>query len=74
MSIDIAALCGLSISEKLRIVEALWDDIYASDELIVLHTASDPKEMEGTERLSSKELQSLPVLASAVSHLVFCLR
>ena len=37
MGIDIAALCGLSISEKLRIVEALWDDIYASDELILLH-------------------------------------
>lgn len=37
MSIDLTDLHNLPVSEKLRIVEALWDDIGASDEPIVLH-------------------------------------
>jgi hypothetical protein len=36
MSIDFSDLHNLPVSEKLRIVEALWDDIGASDEPIVL--------------------------------------
>ena len=36
MSIDLTDLHNLPVSEKLRIVEALWDDIGASDEPIVL--------------------------------------
>lgn len=36
MSIDLTELHKWPISEKLRIVEALWDDIGASDEPIVL--------------------------------------
>jgi len=36
MSIDLTELRNLPVSEKLRIVEALWDDIGASDEPIVL--------------------------------------
>ena len=36
MSIDLTELHNLPVSEKLRIVEALWDDIGASDEPIVL--------------------------------------
>jgi len=38
MSIDLTDLRNLPVSEKLRIVEALWDDIGASDEPIVLQT------------------------------------
>ena len=36
MSIDLTDLRSLPVSEKLRIVEALWDDIGASDAPIVL--------------------------------------
>lgn len=37
MGIDIAELRKLPASEKLRIVELLWDDIAASNEPIELH-------------------------------------
>ena len=37
MSIDISELRNLSVSEKLRIVELLWDDIEASGSPIQLH-------------------------------------
>ncbi|MBM83648.1 MAG: Addiction module component, CHP02574 [Planctomycetaceae bacterium] len=36
MSIDMTEFRKLPISEKLRLVEALWDDIASSDEPIVL--------------------------------------
>ena len=36
MSIDLTELRNLPVSEKLCIAEALWDDISASDEPIVL--------------------------------------
>ncbi|MCP4787926.1 MAG: addiction module protein [Fuerstiella sp.] len=36
MSIDPAELHNLPVSEKLRLVESLWDDIAAWDEPIVL--------------------------------------
>ena len=36
MSIDLSELLKLPSAEKLRIVEALWDDIGASDEPLVL--------------------------------------
>lgn len=36
MSVDISELRKLPVEEKLRIIEALWDDIAASDEPIVL--------------------------------------
>ncbi len=36
MSMDLTDLYNLPVSEKLRIVEALWDDIGASNEPIVL--------------------------------------
>ena len=38
MSIDLTDLRNLPVSEKLRIVEVLWDDIGASDEPIVLQS------------------------------------
>jgi putative addiction module component (TIGR02574 family) len=37
MSVDINELKNLPTSEKLRLVELLWDDISASNEPIVLH-------------------------------------
>ena len=37
MAIDISELRKLPASEKLRIVELLWDDIAASNEAIELH-------------------------------------
>jgi len=36
MSIDVQGLRNLSVAEKLRLVELLWDDIGASEEPIVL--------------------------------------
>ncbi|MEM9656770.1 MAG: addiction module protein [Planctomycetota bacterium] len=36
MSIDLSELRRLPVSEKLRIVEVLWDDIGASDEPMTL--------------------------------------
>lgn len=38
MSIDIGELKNLPTSEKLRLVELLWDDISSSNEPIVLHS------------------------------------
>jgi putative addiction module component (TIGR02574 family) len=37
MSIDIQELRDLPVSEKLRLVELLWDDIGASQEPLALH-------------------------------------
>lgn len=37
MSVDINELKSLPLSEKLRLVELLWDDISASNEPIDLH-------------------------------------
>ena len=37
MAIDVTDLYKLPVSEKMRIVEALWDDIGASNEPIVLN-------------------------------------
>lgn len=37
MVIDLKQLRSLSVAEKLRLVELLWDDIGASDEPILLH-------------------------------------
>ncbi len=38
MTIELDQLRKLSVSDKLRIVEELWDDIGASDETLVLRT------------------------------------
>lgn len=38
MSVDINELKSLPTSEKLRLVELLWDDISAAKEPIVLHS------------------------------------
>ena len=50
MSIDLTDLHNLPVSEKLRIVEALWDDIGASDEPIVLQ----PWQRDEAQRRSSE--------------------
>ena len=58
MSIDISELYNLSVAEKLRIVEALWDDIGASDEPVGLH----PWQRDESNR-RSEELKSDPSIA-----------
>jgi len=58
MSIDLAELRNLPVSEKLRIVEALWDDIGASDEPIVLQ----PWQRDEAQRRSA-ELKTDPSMA-----------
>ena len=58
MSIDITDLHNLPVSEKLRIVEALWDGIGASDEPIVLQ----PWQRDEARRRSD-ELTSDPSIA-----------
>jgi putative addiction module component (TIGR02574 family) len=61
MSIDLSDLHNLPVSEKLRIVEALWDDIGASDEPIVLQ----PWQRDEARRSSSSsnELKADPSIA-----------
>ncbi len=58
MSIDLTDLRNLSVSEKLRIVEALWDDIGASGEPIVLQ----PWQRDEAQRRSA-ELKADPSIA-----------
>ena len=58
MSIDLAELHKLPVSEKLRIVEALWDDIGASEEPIVL----EPWQRDEAKRRSA-ELKADPSIA-----------
>lgn len=58
MSIDLSELHNLPVSEKLRIVEALWDDIGASNEPIVLQ----PWQRDEARRRSN-ELTSDPSIA-----------
>ena len=58
MSIDLADLQNLSVSEKLRIVETLWDDIGASDGPVVLH----PWQKEEAFR-RSEDLKNDPSIA-----------
>jgi len=58
MSIDLTELHNLPVSEKLRIVEALWDDIGAADEPIVLQ----PWQRDEARR-SSNEMKSDPSIA-----------
>ena len=58
MSINISDLQNLPVSEKLRIVEALWDDIGASDEPIVLQ----PWQRDEAQRRSS-EMKADPSIA-----------
>lgn len=58
MSIDLTDLRNLPVSEKLRIVELLWDDIGASDEPIVLQ----PWQREESQRRSA-ELKADPSIA-----------
>ena len=58
VSIDISQLQNLPVAEKLRIVEALWDDIGASDEPIVLH----PWQRDEAKR-RSEEMKSDPSIA-----------
>ena len=50
MSIDLSDLRNLPVSEKLRIVEALWDDIGASEEPIVLQ----PWQQDEAQRRSNE--------------------
>jgi len=58
MSIDLAALWSLPVSEKLRIVELLWDDIGTSDEPLVLQ----PWHQEEVHRRSA-DLKADPSIA-----------
>jgi len=58
MSIDLNDLRNLPVSEKLRIVELLWDDIGASDEPIVLQ----PWQRDETQRRSA-EMKADPSIA-----------
>ncbi len=58
MNVDMTGLKNLPVSDKLQIVELLWDDIGASNEPIVLH----PWQFnEATRR--SEELKANPSLA-----------
>ncbi|MHB8863237.1 MAG: addiction module protein [Pirellulaceae bacterium] len=62
MSVDINELKNLPTSEKLRLVELLWDDISASNEPIVLHSWQFS---EATRRGSDFEpIQQLPLIAT----------
>ncbi len=58
MAIDISELRKLPVAEKLRIVEALWDDIAASDEPVVL----DPGQLEEIRRRGA-EMKADPSIA-----------
>lgn len=58
MSVDLSELKNLPVSDKLRIVELLWDDIGASNEPIALHRWQFD---EATRR--SEELKSNPSMA-----------
>jgi len=58
MSIDIADLRNLPVSEKLRIVTQLWDDIAASGEPFVV-----PPEVLGEATRRSDELKANPSMA-----------
>jgi putative addiction module component (TIGR02574 family) len=58
MSVDLGELRKLSATEKLRIVEQLWDDIGASDEPVVVQGWH---EAEGRKRAA--ELQANPEIA-----------
>lgn len=58
MSIDISDLCKLTVAEKLQIVEALWDDIGASDEPVELQAWQRDE-----ARRRSNELKSDPSIA-----------
>jgi len=58
MSIDLNDLRNLPVSEKLRIVELLWDDIGAADEPIVLQ----PWQRDETKRRSG-ELKADPSIS-----------
>ncbi|QDV57837.1 addiction module protein [Rosistilla oblonga] len=58
MTIDLAELRSLPVSEKLRIVEALWDDISASEESIVLQ----PWKRDEAHR-RSQEMKADPSMA-----------
>jgi len=58
MNIDLTDLLNLPVSEKLRIVEALWDDIGASDEPILLQ----PWQRDKAQRRSA-ELKADPSIA-----------
>ena len=58
MSIDPSELHNLPVSEKLRLVESLWDDIAASDEPIVLH----PWQKDEAHRRSN-EMKADPAIA-----------
>ena len=58
MSIDLTDLHNLPVSEKLFIVEALWDDIGASGEPIVLQ----PWQRDEAQRRSS-EMKADPSIA-----------
>jgi len=49
MNVDISVLRNLPVADKLRIVEALWDDIGASEEPVVLH----PWQFEEASRRSA---------------------
>lgn len=58
MTINLTDFHNLPVSEKLRIVEALWDDIGASDEPIVLQ----PWQRDEAQRRSA-ELKADPSIA-----------
>ncbi len=58
MSIKFSDLHKLPVSEKLRIVEALWDDIGASEEPIVLQ----PWQKDEAERRNN-EIKANPSIA-----------
>jgi putative addiction module component (TIGR02574 family) len=45
MAVDFAELKSLPVAEKLRLVELLWDDIFAANEPIVL-TALQLQELD----------------------------
>lgn len=63
MSIDLSDLHNLPVSEKLRIVEALWDDIGASDEPIVLQPWQRDEARRSSSSSSSNELKADPSIA-----------
>jgi putative addiction module component (TIGR02574 family) len=58
MTVDLASLRGLPVSEKLRIVTQLWEDIAASEEPIVV-----PPEVLQEAMRRSAELRDNPSIA-----------
>jgi putative addiction module component (TIGR02574 family) len=58
MSIDITDLRNLPVSEKLRIVTQLWDDIASSTDPVVV-----PPEVLGEATRRSGELKADPTMA-----------